>query len=218
MYVPTSMPFVSRTRAIFRSAEFGFLGVIVDTRVQTPRFCGAPWRAGVLVFSRLVSRPLRISWLTVGMNPFGAEKVVYRRKAGGAVSPAAPGAHGSKGRLAGSAPFSDARRGWNTSRIVLEIAVPAAALVVFAVAFALWTRATAAARIEAAVRDLSAGLGRESELAASLDPEEVAGRVLAAAAALPGADAALLILDGEAEAVGLSEQEAERAALETPPN
>src|SRR5581483_7143124 len=40
MYVPTSIPFVSRTRAIFRSAEFGFFGVIVETRVQTPRFCG----------------------------------------------------------------------------------------------------------------------------------------------------------------------------------
>src|SRR5438874_11251430 len=90
------IPFVSRTRAIFRSAEFGFLGVIVDTRVQTPRFCGAPWSAGVLVFSRLVSRPLRISWLTVGMSPLWAEIVVYRRKAGGALGPAAPGAHGSK--------------------------------------------------------------------------------------------------------------------------
>ena len=38
----------SRTRAILRSAEFGFLGVIVRTWRQTPRFCGAPgmgsWR------------------------------------------------------------------------------------------------------------------------------------------------------------------------------
>ena len=68
MYVPTSMPFVSRTRAILRSAEFGFFGVIVETRVQTPRFCGAPWSAGVFVFSRLDVRPLRISWLTVGMS------------------------------------------------------------------------------------------------------------------------------------------------------
>src|SRR6188472_2032769 len=29
MYAPTSMPFVSRTRATFRSAEFGFFGVVV---------------------------------------------------------------------------------------------------------------------------------------------------------------------------------------------
>jgi diguanylate cyclase (GGDEF)-like protein len=101
---------------------------------------------------------------------------------------------------------------------VLEIAVPAAVLIVLAVGFALWTRATAAARIAAAVQAVSSGLGWETELAASLDPEEVAGRVLAAAAALPGADAALLILEGEAQALGLSEQEAQRCAHETPPN
>src|SRR5689334_8252059 len=98
MYVPTSIPFVSRTRAIFRKAEFGFLGVIVDTRVQTPRFCGAPWSAGVFVFSRFDVRPLRISWLTVGMSPSWEEKVVYRRMAGKGHGPSAdPGAHGSKG-------------------------------------------------------------------------------------------------------------------------
>jgi hypothetical protein len=34
------MPFVSRTRAILRKAEFGFFGVIVLTMTQTPRFCG----------------------------------------------------------------------------------------------------------------------------------------------------------------------------------
>jgi diguanylate cyclase (GGDEF)-like protein len=110
------------------------------------------------------------------------------------------------------------RLAWNTSPSVLEIAVPAAVLVFLAVGFALWTRATAAARVAAAVGAVSSGLGWESELAASLDPDEVAQRVLAAAAALPGADAALLILDGHARAVGLTEQEADRAALETPPN
>src|SRR5437868_1952002 len=35
------MPLVRRTRATLRNAEFGFLGVTVYTRVQTPRFCGA---------------------------------------------------------------------------------------------------------------------------------------------------------------------------------
>ena len=35
MYAPTSIPFVSRTRATFRSAEFGFFGVVVCTRVYT---------------------------------------------------------------------------------------------------------------------------------------------------------------------------------------
>jgi len=73
-------------------------------------------------------------------------------------------------------------------------------------------------RGERAVRDLSAGFGREAELASSLDPAEVTARVLAAVAALPGADAALLLLDGRAVAVGLSDQEVERAAHETPPN
>ena len=38
------MPFVSRTRATLRSAEFGFFGVVVYTRVQTPRRCGAEVR------------------------------------------------------------------------------------------------------------------------------------------------------------------------------
>jgi hypothetical protein len=33
----TSWPFVSLTRAIFLSAEFGFFGVVVETRVHTPR-------------------------------------------------------------------------------------------------------------------------------------------------------------------------------------
>ena len=40
MYTVTSLPFESRTRVIFRSAEFGFLGVIVRTNKHTPRFCG----------------------------------------------------------------------------------------------------------------------------------------------------------------------------------
>src|SRR3990170_3703408 len=69
-----------RTRAIFRSAELGFLGVIVRTCRQTPRFCGAPgmgsWRcrrlfqffrnAGALTLRPGSRRPLRMSWLMVG--------------------------------------------------------------------------------------------------------------------------------------------------------
>src|SRR3954447_24722090 len=62
------MPFVSRTRATFRSAEFGFFGVVVYTRVHTPRFCGAPRSAGVFVFALGVLRPFRTSWLTVGTS------------------------------------------------------------------------------------------------------------------------------------------------------
>ena len=76
----TSIWLVSRTRAILRSAEFGFLGVIVRTCRQTPRFCGAPgigtWRclrlfqflrmAGALILEIFGFRPLRTSWLIVG--------------------------------------------------------------------------------------------------------------------------------------------------------
>src|SRR5438874_2557315 len=52
--------------ATLRRAEFGFLGVWVYTRVHTPRRCGAPFRAGVLVLSTLESRPFRTSWAMVG--------------------------------------------------------------------------------------------------------------------------------------------------------
>src|SRR6516164_309735 len=60
------MPEVSRTRATFRNAEFGFLGVWVNTRVQTPRRWGEPFSAGVFDFSRLLVRPLRTSCWMVG--------------------------------------------------------------------------------------------------------------------------------------------------------
>jgi hypothetical protein len=50
-----------------RSAEFGFLGVVVETRVHTPRFCGEPCSAGVAAFFNCFSRSLRTSWLVVGM-------------------------------------------------------------------------------------------------------------------------------------------------------
>src|SRR6478609_6700154 len=60
------MPEVSRTRATFRSAELGFLGVCVKTRVHTPRRWGEPFSAGVFDFSGLVSRPLRTSCWIVG--------------------------------------------------------------------------------------------------------------------------------------------------------
>lgn len=47
MYVVTSILLVRRTRATFRSAEFGFFGVCVYTRMHTPRFCGHPSSAGL---------------------------------------------------------------------------------------------------------------------------------------------------------------------------
>src|ERR1700753_2146801 len=71
------MPLVSRTRATLRSAEFGFLGVVVYTRVHTPRRCGAAtfflrplpdFRPGVASFLAGFLRPLLMSWLVVGMR------------------------------------------------------------------------------------------------------------------------------------------------------
>src|SRR3954453_20210240 len=71
------MLFVSRTRATLRSAEFGFFGVVVYTRVQTPRRWGAatrflrpfpdlrPGGASFFVFGL---RPLRTSWEVVGIR------------------------------------------------------------------------------------------------------------------------------------------------------
>src|SRR5580765_6946260 len=60
------MPLVRRTRATLRRAEFGFFGVVVYTRVHTPRRWGAPLRAGVLVLSVFDSRPLRTNCWMVG--------------------------------------------------------------------------------------------------------------------------------------------------------
>ena len=66
----TSIPFVNRTRAILRNAEFGFLGVIVFTARQTPRRWGHPVRAGDLLLERFGFRPTLISWFMVGICLF----------------------------------------------------------------------------------------------------------------------------------------------------
>src|SRR5580765_4781436 len=89
MYAVASMPCTSRTRATLRRAEFGFFGVEVYTRVQTPRFCGQFLRAGAVVLRLTLRRPLRTSWLIVGMNS----------RCGG------------RSRLLESRHFMDARRG-----------------------------------------------------------------------------------------------------------
>jgi len=60
------MPFLSRTRATFRSAEFGFFGVMVYTRVHVPDACGDPLRAGDFVFDPRGFRHFRTNWLIVG--------------------------------------------------------------------------------------------------------------------------------------------------------
>src|SRR3954451_1834196 len=77
MYAVTSMVLVSRTRQTLRSAEFGFFGVVVYTRVHTPRRCGAATfflrplpdlRPGVASFFFGALRPLRTSWEVVGIR------------------------------------------------------------------------------------------------------------------------------------------------------
>jgi hypothetical protein len=76
------MPLVSLTRAIFRRAEFGFLGVVVLTFRHTPRLkepavsiglflrvLKTYLKAGVLVFFSTDFRGRLLSWFIVGM-PF----------------------------------------------------------------------------------------------------------------------------------------------------
>src|SRR5262249_38050079 len=104
MYAVTSIWLVSRTRATFRSAEFGFLGVVVYTRVPTPRRCGLPLSAGVLVLPVFAWRPLRTNCWMVGIRAF----VSLRPPEGGrTVYPAYPGPRGRACRRpAGSRPRS----------------------------------------------------------------------------------------------------------------
>lgn len=59
IYVVTSIPLLRRTLVTFRRAEFGFFGVVVYTRMQTPRRCGQDCSAGVLAFLTAATRPLR---------------------------------------------------------------------------------------------------------------------------------------------------------------
>ena len=56
-----SCPFVRRTFATFRKAEFGFFGVRVMTCVQTPRRWGQFFSAGDFDFTETFFRPLRMS-------------------------------------------------------------------------------------------------------------------------------------------------------------
>src|SRR5436305_1096047 len=95
MYAVTSIEPVMRTRATLRSAEFGFFGVVVYTRVHTPRRCGAATfflrplpdlRPGVDSFLGLGLRPLRTSWLVVGMRRVMVAASAFQAAAGTAAS------------------------------------------------------------------------------------------------------------------------------------
>ena len=65
----TSILLVRRILATFRRAEFGFLGVVVNTRVQTPLFWGQFSSAGDLLLSCLCALPFLTNWLKVGKKP-----------------------------------------------------------------------------------------------------------------------------------------------------
>ena len=67
IYAVTSRPLVKRTRATLRKAEFGFFGVLVITWRHTPRRCGHFVSAGDLDLETGWTRPLRTSWLMVGI-------------------------------------------------------------------------------------------------------------------------------------------------------
>src|SRR6516162_11850949 len=79
MYAFTSLPLVRRTRATFRKAELGFLGVVVYTRVHTPRFCGQASIAGTLLRATCHLRGLRMSWFIVGIVTTSSNETTARR-------------------------------------------------------------------------------------------------------------------------------------------
>src|SRR5579871_1405104 len=68
MYAVTSTPLDRRTRATLRSAELGFLGVMILTCKQTPFFCGQPCNAGCLGRRNCGTRGFRTNWLIVGIT------------------------------------------------------------------------------------------------------------------------------------------------------
>lgn len=91
IYAVTSIPLVNRTRAIFRSAEFGFLGVIVLTLMHTPRLNGlfisflrllrvlkTNVMAGDLDFLAAIVRDFLTSWLIVATVGGGNQIRVFR--------------------------------------------------------------------------------------------------------------------------------------------
>jgi hypothetical protein len=53
---------------LYGSAEFGFLGVVVYTLVQTPLLCGQASNAGTPDLIILVFLGLRTSWLIVAIK------------------------------------------------------------------------------------------------------------------------------------------------------
>jgi diguanylate cyclase (GGDEF)-like protein len=97
---------------------------------------------------------------------------------------------------------------------VAEIALVFVLVAALALAIAVAVRSGATA--DRRIRKLVGTLGGDPELAASLEPDEIVRRVLDAAAALPAVDAAVLDAGETRGALGASEEEIARAALQTP--
>lgn len=102
----------------------------------------------------------------------------------------------------------------------LAVALLGAAIAVFA---AVRVRASAEGRIFEETRRLADGLGYTTEYASSLDFDEILQRTLAAATSVAGIDGALVVLAGldgrrRVAALGLSDEETERVAMQMPAN
>ena len=67
MWANISCRLLNRTLAILRGAEFGFFGVLVETRGRTPCFWGHWSEARVRSVRRFSSLPWRINWFNVGI-------------------------------------------------------------------------------------------------------------------------------------------------------
>ena len=97
-----------------------------------------------------------------------------------------------------------------------------AAALLAAVAVAVRIRSSVLRRVDEATAELAGVAAQPGEYAASLDVEEIEQRTLAAVASLPRVDAALVVVDwaggSRTAALGLTEEEAERIALQLPRN
>src|SRR5918999_4451369 len=106
------MPLDSRTRATLRSAELGFLGVWVNTRVHTPRRWGAPLSAGVFAFAVLDWRPLRTNCWMVGTRNLANDdrRDCQGRNRGRRAHASRPTGHPTGGRARAATCEADRRR------------------------------------------------------------------------------------------------------------
>src|SRR5439155_150039 len=84
-----------------------FLGVVVYTRVHTPRRCGLPFSAGVLVLLVFAWRPLRTNCWMVGIRAF-----VSLRPPGGGRTVCLPACPGPRGRACRPPTGPGRTRGW----------------------------------------------------------------------------------------------------------